>query len=56
MYHCLACQLGYYKDTVGDTSCTQCPADSTSRVGASTSLNDCQCLRSIGNVEDGCYG
>ena len=52
----LACRTDHYKDTVGNTTCTQCPEDSSS-FGPSDSLSDCQCNRSPGNAQDnGCYG
>jgi len=52
----LACGIDYYKDTIGNTTCTECPKYSFSS-NSSTSLSDCLCSRSPGNAQDnGCYG
>lgn len=52
----LACEEGYYKDTVANASCLACPQYSVSSGLGSTHLSECECIFSPGNAQDTCYG
>ena len=40
---CSVCNLGFYKDTIGNTNCTACPATFTTQFNQSLNSNACVC-------------
>lgn len=47
---CTICGYGYYKDSVGDVSCTKCPDDKTTLKVGATSDAECQSIHAKFNI------
>lgn len=51
---CTYCDVGSYKNTVGNQACSRCPANMTTTNSRSVSLQDCVCLAGFRSVEGTC--
>lgn len=51
-----ACMEAFYKDYIGNTTCTPCPPFSDAPATGSNTLSNCTCTLSSGTAEERCYG
>jgi len=48
---CKLCEVGYYKDTIGNDPCLPCGSEKTTQTEGSQSIDDCQCNSGLGFFE-----
>jgi len=48
---CELCEVGYYKDTIGNDLCMSCGPEKTTQTEGSQSIDDCQCNSGLGFFE-----